>query len=300
MKRFLLAVATSLATLSSFADQFYVIMKDGSAESFQTDKVDSLSFDGPQGAKVMGLSDLEARIILLEKELASMKEKCGCLKDTASPSIDIWSSGDTIVKLADLQAIGLTTDTLVDLGLSVKWANFNVGASKCYEYGNYYQWGETDTTSYYDSKSCKIYRLSISELKEQGIIGADSSLTAKYDAATVNWGAKYRMPTMFEIDELVNNTETKWISIEMPDGSSVSGIIAKSNINGKSVFFPAAGSRTGADTSNVGYYGFCWSASADGNYDLDGALGLYFLPWTFDRNVYNRIYGQPVRPVSGF
>ncbi len=322
MKKLLFAVATSLATLSTIsADQFYVIMKDGSAESYQTDKVDSLSFDEPQGAKVMGLSDLEARIILLEKELASLKEKCNCSSDTAggaatdttggiipvdttisggiTPTIDIWNSEDSVtVKLEDLQAIGLTTDTLVDLGLSVKWANFNVGASKCYEYGNYYQWGETDATDYYDSKSCRTYDLSISELKEQGIIGVDSSLTAKYDAATVNWGAKYRMPTMFEIDELVKNTETKWISIEMPDGSSVSGKIAKSNINGKSVFFPAAGSRDGSDSYGVGYYGYCWSASATDYYSR--AWSLCFNSWKFGRGNDNRDDGQSVRPVSGF
>lgn len=205
------------------------------------------------------------------------------------------------MKLADLQAIGLTTDTLVDLGLSVKWANFNVGASKCYEYGNYFQWGETDTTSYYDVESCKTYGLSISELKEQGIIGADSSLTAKYDAATVNWGAKYRMPTMFEIDELVENTETKWISIEMPDGSSVSGRIAKSNINGKSVFFPAAGYRfwLWADTCKVGVNCGCWSASANGD-DYDYAWDLFFNSWSFRRSNGGRFYAQSVRPVSGF
>ena len=322
MKRFLFAVATSLATLSTIsADQFYVIMKDGSAESYQTDKVDSLSFDEPQGAKVMGLSDLEARIILLEKELASLKEKCNCSSDTAggaatdttggiipvdttisggiTPSIDIWDSEDAVtVKLEDLQAIGLTTDTLVDLGLSVKWANFNVGASKCYEYGNYYQWGETDTTDYYDSKSCKTYGMSISELKEQGIIGADSSLTAKYDAATVNWGAKYRMPTNYEIGELMDNTVSKWLSIEMPDGSVVNGRIAKSNKNGQSVFFPAAGYRYGTDTYFVGYGGRCWSASAIGS---SNAWDLYFDSWYFDRYYDGyRSYGQSVRPVSGF
>lgn len=220
--------------------------------------------------------------------------------EESTPSIDIWSSeGDTVVvKLTDLQAIGLTTDTLVDLGLSVKWANFNVGALKCYEYGNYYQWGETDATDYYDSKSCRTYGLSISELKKQGFIGADSSLTAKYDAATVNWGAKYRMPTKYEIDELTDNTVSKWLSIEMPDGSVVNGRIAKSNKNGQSVFFPAAGSRYGSDSNGVGYYGRCWSASAYDDYG--DAWYLYFDSWYFDRSNYDRYHGQSVRPVSGF
>ncbi|MCQ2189876.1 MAG: hypothetical protein MJZ00_08230 [Paludibacteraceae bacterium] len=220
--------------------------------------------------------------------------------EESTPSIDIWSSEDStvIVKLEDLQAIGLTTDTLVDLGLSVKWANFNVGASKCYEYGNYYQWGETDTTDNYVPESCRTYALPISELKEQGIIGADSLLTAKYDAATVNWGAKYRMPSRIEIEELMNNTESKWLIIEMPDSSSVSGRITKSNKNGKSVFFPVAGIRNYSEIADVGHGGYCWSASAY-EYGRNAWL-LHFNSKGFSCYHLARRYGKSVRPVSGF
>lgn len=209
------------------------------------------------------------------------------------------SARNVIVKLADLQAMGLTTDTLVDLGLSVKWANFNVGASKCYEYGNYYQWGETAVTGFYGNNSCKTDELSISELRGQGIIGADSSLTANYDAATVNWGAKYRMPSYYEIDELINNTESKWLTIKMPDGRSVNGRIAKSKKNGKSVFFPAAGLRIGDHTIAVGQGGYCWSASG---FDVRSYLWFFdFNSWIFlPNNYYSRVFGHSVRPVSDF
>ena len=62
MKKFLLSVATVVVASAAFsADQFYVIMKDGSVESYPTDKVDSLSFDDPQIAKIMGFIEaLEA------------------------------------------------------------------------------------------------------------------------------------------------------------------------------------------------------------------------------------------------
>ncbi len=296
MKKVLISVAASLATLSTItADQFYVILKDGSAESYQTDKIDSLSFDEPQGAKVLGLSDLEARIILLEKELASLKEKCNCSSDTTpigeiTPSINIWNSEDSVtVKLADLQEIGLTTDTLVDLGLSVKWANFNLGASNCYENGDYHRFLGT-----------AFYEISISELQKKGIINADSLLTKDYDMATIAWGAKYRMPSIKEMYELRENTESKWLVIEMPDGSNVKGRIAKSKKNGKSVFFPACGVDFGSNghSVDIGIVGYYWTASASG----DGICGkcMYVDPEKFVTTYFMYNDGMAVRPVSNY
>ena len=93
----------------------------------------------------------------------------------------------------------------VDLGLSVKWANCNVGANKPEDYGNYYAWGETITKSLYTSDNSKTYGLSISELQTQGYIDSEGNLTSQYDAARTNWGGRWRMPTYDELDELIDN-----------------------------------------------------------------------------------------------
>ncbi len=73
----------------------------------------------------------------------------------------------------------------VDLGLSVKWATCNVGATKPEEYGNYYAWGETATKSEYTEDNSLTY----------GKQMRDISGNAQYDAATANWGGTWRMPT---------------------------------------------------------------------------------------------------------
>ena len=168
----------------------------------------------------------------------------------------------------------------VDLGLSVKWATCNVGASSPEDYGNYYAWGETSTKSSYTEENSESYEVNY------GDIGGDSSL----DAATANWGSTWRLPTSDEIDELIENC--RWVWTEM-NGNEGNKVISK--VNGKSIFLPAAGycddtSLDGADSE--GYY---WSSTPDGSMsasylDID-EIGAYNL------SEY-RHYGLSVRPVS--
>ena len=69
----------------------------------------------------------------------------------------------------------------VDLGLSVKWATKNVGASSPSNYGDYYAWGETSTKSEYLDSNSKTYG------KSMGNIGGNSS----YDVARYRWGGNW-------------------------------------------------------------------------------------------------------------
>lgn len=179
----------------------------------------------------------------------------------------------------------------VDLGLSVKWACCNVGASVPEGYGNYYAWGETATKSSYYSDNSTTYGLSYSELQSRGIIGSDGNLTASYDAATANWGGSWRMPTHDEIKELVNNCTWKWTTYNGVNGRLVTGP------NGNSIFLPAAGYRFGTDLYNAGSSGYYWSATplSDSYY----AYYLYFYSGNYDWDYYDyRYYGHAVRPVS--
>ena len=180
----------------------------------------------------------------------------------------------------------------VDLGLSVLWASCNVGADSPEEYGGYFAWGETTTKSDYSSSTSITYGLSISALEYRGIIGADGQLAPAYDAATVNWGDDWRMPTLDEIEELIDRCTWEWTSVNEVNGRLVTGP------NGNSIFLPAAGYRNGADVFHRGSNGFYWSATLDSRYSTSSAYCLYFYDGNDDWGSPYRGYGLAVRPVS--
>ena len=178
----------------------------------------------------------------------------------------------------------------VDLGLSVKWANFNVGASKPEEYGGYYAWGETEEKEDYSESTCLTWGLSKSELQSRGIIGEDGNLTASYDVAATKWGGDWRMPTQAELQELVEKCTWEWTTYNGVNGRRVTGP------NENSIFLPAAGRRQGTDFLNAGSYGFYWSARHSGGistYVIDFGSGDSILGGLW------RLYaGLTVRPVT--
>ncbi len=124
----------------------------------------------------------------------------------------------------------LTAGEIVDLGLSVYWASCNVGATKPEEYGNYYAWGETSTKNSYSQGNYTYYD---SDKATYIDIGSDISGT-EYDAARVNLGGEWRMPTKDEMTELIKNCSWEWTQINSVNGYKVTGP------NGNSIFLPAA------------------------------------------------------------
>ena len=178
----------------------------------------------------------------------------------------------------------------VDLGLSVKWATCNVGANAPEEYGNYYAFGDTSIKETYDKYNCPTYGLSISQLQSQGYIDGEENLTSQYDAATANWGGYWRMPTYYELEELINSCTWTWTTQNGVNGYKVIGP------SGASIFLPAAGYGYGSSLSNAGGYGFYWSSTLSTLGD-DNAYSLYF---DGGKHVLSRnylAYGQSVRPV---
>ncbi len=169
----------------------------------------------------------------------------------------------------------------VDLGLTVKWATCNVGASSPEGYGNYYAWGETSTKSDYSSSTCKTWEVSM------GSIAGNSS----YDAARSNWGGTWRLPTKAEIEELVNKCQRTWTTMGGHAGYKVTGP------NGNSIFLPAAGYRYGTSLYHAGECGNYWGATPNES-DTQDAYYLNFGSGYFYRYDYGRGYGQSVRAVS--
>ncbi len=85
MKKFILSAATAAAALTTLsADQFYVIMKDGSVESYPTEKVDSISFNDPQIAKIMGFNEMAAELVKLKARVAALEAKSGTVDTSAT------------------------------------------------------------------------------------------------------------------------------------------------------------------------------------------------------------------------
>lgn len=170
----------------------------------------------------------------------------------------------------------------VDLGLSVKWATCNVGASSPEDYGDYFAWGETTTKSTYTEANSKAYN------DNTGYISG----RPKYDAARANWGGSWRMPTSVEIEELISNCTWTWTTQGDYDGYKVT-----SKTNGNSIFLPATGWRYGSSLYFAGEDGGYWSSMPELSI-LRSAYSLYFRSSSRDTYWRYRYYGQCVRPVS--
>ena len=169
----------------------------------------------------------------------------------------------------------------VDLGLSVRWATCNVGASSPFDYGNYYAWGEITIKSSYTKDNSRTY----------GVSMGDISGNTRYDAATANWGSGWRMPTKEELEELVDKCDWEWTRQGGCNGYRVTGP------NGNSIFLPAAGWRYGSSLNLAGYRGYYWSStpywsSAHGAYYLDFSSGDHYVDWRYCSG------GRSIRPVS--
>ncbi len=206
---------------------------------------------------------------------------------------------DSVVFVAPIAPVVPPADTpyeAIDLGLSVKWAAHNVGASKPEEYGGYYAWGETAEKSNYDWSTYKWCNGSYDSMTKYctnssyGTVDNKTVLEPEDDVAHVKWGGSWRMPTRAEQDELRNSCTWQWTSVNGVNGYKVTGP------NGNSIFLPAAGYRNGTDVRLRGSYGNYWSSLLRSVYSY-GAYRLNFNDYTYDLNHPNRYYGLSVRPV---
>ena len=200
----------------------------------------------------------------------------------------------------------------VDLGLSVKWATCNLGASKPTEYGGYYQWAGTKdvsdrkiklgwsncpyhTGSDYDSGWTK-YNMNPS----YGTVDNKTVLEAMDDAASVAIGGKWRMPTDEEWTELRNtdNCSWTWTTIDGVNGCKVQS--KKSGYTDNWIFLPAAGYRYEGRLKNVGSQGQYWSSSlftGDLLYMYNAYEMLFYSGYVGWLGNF-RYHGLSVRPVS--
>lgn len=201
----------------------------------------------------------------------------------------------------------------VDLGLSVKWASFNVGASSPEECGNYFMWAGTvdDPECKYNKLTCPYqdpdfadpdnfidYFLKYCNTTDAGMPDYINTLEPMDDAATVAWGSDWRMPTADEMLELINNTTVEKLAADNAE-YGVAGFKFTAS-NGNSIFLPTAGYRyllkIYSDSGELGYWTSslytpsCLYANAlcETGYGANKKLDVYFK---------GRYMGYPVRPV---
>ena len=98
----------------------------------------------------------------------------------------------------------------VDLGLSVKWANMNVGATKESGFGTYFAWGEVKPKKYYSWGTYSWSHKDTSFLIKYSNTDKRTQLVLADDAARANWGGEWRMPTAKECEELTDPDKCKW------------------------------------------------------------------------------------------
>ena len=185
----------------------------------------------------------------------------------------------------------------VDLGLSVKWAACNVGASKPEEYGNYYAWGETSTKEDYSWSTYKWCNGSYDKITKYcsnssyGRVDNKKKLELSDDVARKQWGSTWRLPTKAEFDELLSNCTWTWTT-----QNGIKGCKVTSKKNGNSIFLPAAGER-GSMHGYQGTYGYYWSSTPHESGSFS-ACDLYFGSGRRHTNWDDRDNGQSVRPVT--
>lgn len=185
----------------------------------------------------------------------------------------------------------------VDLGLpsGLLWALCNVGADSPEDYGDYFAWGETEPKSAYNWKTYFDTNDGGSSFQKYNNEGGKTVLELEDDAAHVNWGGAWRMPTYSEQEELRVECIWVWTTQNGIKGRKVTGP------NGNSIFLPAAGyGRAGNDTPySAGYWGYYWSSSiSTDNSDHANHICFYsgFVVWGPSSND-DRRYGLSVRPV---
>jgi len=204
-----------------------------------------------------------------------------------------------LVKLFDGTCLTYTRGKVyeaVDLGLSVKWANMNIGASAPEEYGDHFAWGETtpkDTYSWETYKWCNGSYNSLTkycDISSLGTVDNKSVLELEDDVAQACWGESWRIPTVDEWNELIEKCSRQWTTQDGVYGQKVTGP------NGNSIFLPAAGYRYESSLNKAGSEGDYWSSSLSTDFPH---LGSYL---TFNSNIFHmsssyRPGGESVRAV---
>ena len=184
---------------------------------------------------------------------------------------------------------GSDSDDFVDLGLpsGTKWAKANIGGTNPQDLGQYFSWG--NVTGHAKDSGYDFSQTTYNGTTGAGLMGGIST-SSSYDAARSIKGYPWRIPTYEDFLELISYCRAQWTTL-----SGQAGMRFTSNINGNSIFLPAAGSYNGTSLQTLGTNGYYWAAT------LGNATTAYHLNFNSTgayMNYYARFYGLPVRAVQ--
>ena len=268
-------IATDLVSVGSGATYWSSSLAAGAPYSVHTDRLSYCERNTGRSVRPvypLGNSELVTSLTIDKDELLmAINEEC-CLMSTIMVGDEIvdypitWTSSNTSVATVSSEGLvtalseGTATITarcrnkgvtcsvvveheLVDLGLSVKWATYNVGATAPEEYGNYYAWGEIETKSDYSWSTYKFggqyYITKYNDDDENGIVDNKYELESEDDVAHTAWGSVWRMPSIYEYNELINNCDWLWTTLNGVNGYLVTS--KKVGYTDRSIFLPAGG-----------------------------------------------------------
>ena len=184
---------------------------------------------------------------------------------------------------------GSDSDDFVDLGLpsGTKWAKANLGGTNPQDLGQYFSWG--NVTGHAKDSGYDFSQTTYNGTTGAGLMGGLST-SSSYDAARNIKGYPWRIPTYDDFLELLSYCRAQWTSV-----SGQAGMRFTSNINGNSIFLPAAGFYNGSTLQYLGTYGYYWAAT------LNNATNACYLDFNSTyAYMYNfaRYNGMPVRAVQ--
>lgn len=209
--------------------------------------------------------------------------------------------------------------TYVDLGLSVKWATCNVGATSPEEYGDYFAWGEIETKALFTQESYRFWDCGVSgcgltkynKNSDWGEVDNKNKLDIEDDVAHIQWGGDWRLPTFEECQELTSSINCTWTWTTM---NGINGYIVTSKVSGYEgnyIFLPASGficddNETVVYDENVGDFGYYWASELSTYFDISympQTLNITLLDYPADTHFHDagplpeRIWGCSARPV---
>ena len=236
-----------------------------------------------------------------DKSIASVSNS-GLVTGVAKGKATISASAGGFTQTCEVTVKSAKPAGAVDLGLSVFWAEKNLGAAHSYDAGDHYAWGETTPKTSYDPSNCKIWNTTTNTWVDR--YQKSGTLLKQDDAAAYKLGGNWRIPTVDEFEELRDNC-----TLALTKVSGKWGIMFTSKINGNTLFIPNAGyynsneyHYVNEEGGTIYYWTATWWAS---NYGARVArMGLAPQSQYADKRLLDfvlgspRYEGYPFRPVS--
>ena len=192
----------------------------------------------------------------------------------------------------------LPTFQTVDMGLpsGTLWAECNIGATSPEEYGDYFAWGEVEPKTSYVLENYAWYDVNTGQYTKYSEVGDELEITD--DAAAVNMGGDFHMPTLQQVIELLEGCASS-----ITEYNGVTGVLLTSSSNGNTLFFPGSkvvGENMSDATQDADITSaFTWTLSSEETSSQEKARIFDIYGSGCEQFSILKCYGVPVRGVIG-